>query len=181
MSTPDSEHKTRTTIINHILAHPGVSFSIIKGIYGLADGTLRYHLNYLESKHEIRSTYDGKSKRYYPVQNIIFDNRPGSNINFRRLNDTQEKLMVAIQRYPGITQKELIIRTHMKRLTIGNNIKKLVDFGVIRKEPNGRNICYYYISSEELKKKVIKRLIDKLLNYEIDEKTFLVLKHKLEQ
>ena len=180
MVSQTGEHKTRDMIFNHILAHPGVSFSIIKSVFAIPDGTLRYHLNFLEGKNEIRSGFEGKNKCYYPSKNLIFDTRPESSLKHSRLNQVQERLLDTIHRYPGITQKDLIYRTNISRLTIGNNIKKLLDYGVIRKEPNGRSVQYYHISEIELRKKAIRKLVEKFLNYEIDERTFLALKRKLE-
>ncbi len=175
-----NEHKTRKMIFNHITTHPGVSFGIIKKVFELSDGTLRYHLNYLENRNEIKSSIIANNKCYYPVQSYIFDNRPKSEFRFHKLNKNQERLIDTVKRYPGINQKELIIRTGMKRITVSYNLNKLMDFGVIRKEPNGRNVYYYFITEFELKKKVMKKLMMKFLNYEIDEKTFIELKRKLE-
>ena len=93
----------------------------------------------------------------------------------------RQALLDTVKRYPGITQKELIITAGLKRITVGHNIKKLIDFGIVRKEPNGRNMCYFYISDVELKERIRKRLITKFLNNEIDEQTFLALKRKLDK
>ncbi|WP_455392651.1 winged helix-turn-helix transcriptional regulator [[Eubacterium] cellulosolvens] len=174
------EHKTRKMIFNHISTHPGVSFSIIKRVLDLSDSTLRYHLNFLESHHEVKSVLESGNRCYYPIQTFIFNSHGEMPIS-HRLNNTQERLMDTIRRYPGITQKDLILRTGMKRITVANNIKKLLDFGVLRKEPNGKFISYFYISDKELQKKIMKRLMIKFLNYEIDERTFLALKKKLER
>jgi predicted transcriptional regulator len=173
------EHNTRKMIINHIMAYPGVSFVIIKKMLNLPEGTLRYHLNYLESKNEIKSTLQGKNRCYYPVQKVVFDSRSDSEIKTHRLSETQERLLSTIRRNPGITQKDLILQTGLKRITVGYNLRKIVDFGVVRKEPNGRKVCYYYISDIELRERIKKRLITKFLNNEIDEQTFLALKKKL--
>ena len=174
------EHNTRKMIVSHIIAYPGVSFGTIKKMLDLPESTLRYHLNHLEKKKEIKSSLEGNNRCYYPVQKIIFDLKSESGIQTHELNETQDKLLDTIQRYPGITQKELILRTGLKRITVWYHIKKLIDFRVVRQEPNGRNISYYFISETELRQKIRKRLIAKLLNNEIDEKTFLTLKKKLE-
>lgn len=174
-----SENRTRKMIFNHISTHPGVSFSIIKKVFDLTESTLRYHLNYLESHKEIKSNIVGKNKCYYLNQNYIFNPRIDTEPSAYRLNRNQELLISAIQHHPGITQKELLFKTGLKRITLAQNIRKLLDYGVVRKEPNGRFICYYYISDKELREKILKRLITKLLNDEIDEKTFLALKRKL--
>ncbi len=181
MSTYVPEHNTRKMIINHILTYPGVSFGTIKRVFNLPDGTLRYHLNYLESKNEIKSYLVGNNRCYYPIKKFIFDSKSKTDIRVHKLNDTQERLLDTVKRYPGITQKELIITAGLKRITVGNNIKKLIDFGIVRKEPNGRNMCYFYISDVELKERIRKRLITKFLNNEIDEQTFLALKRKLDK
>jgi predicted transcriptional regulator len=184
MGTEVNEHKTRRMIFNHITNYPGVSFGIIKRVFGLADSTLRYHLHYLESHKDIKSFIKGKNKCYYPIQSYVFDSRgvissePDHGVH--KLTNTQERLIDTIQRNPGISQKELILHTGLKRITIAHNIRKLLDFGVVRKEPNGRHICYHYISDSELREKILRRLTTKLLNDEIDEKTFLALKRKLE-
>jgi len=179
MGTEVTEHSTRRMIFRHITHHPGVSFGVIRRVFGLAESTLRYHLNYLESHQEIKSFIDGRNKRYYPNREYIFSPRAEPEQSAHQLSRTQERLIKNIQAAPGITQKELIQKTRLKRITIAYNIRKLLDFGVVRKEPNGRNVCYYYISDAELREKILKRLITKLLNDEIDEKTFLALKRKL--
>ncbi len=174
------KHKTRKMIYNHILAYPGVSFGIIRKVFDLAESTLRYHLKYLESAEEIKSYLEGKTRCYYPVQNIIFTLRSETDFETYKLNFTQQLIIEHVQRKPGITQKNLLIDTGLKRITAAYNIKKLIDFGVIRKEPNGRNICYFYISNIELRKQILKKLIVKFVNHELDEQTFLELKRKLE-
>jgi len=175
------EHKTRRMIYNHIMIHPGDSFNNIKRVFELTDGTLRYHLNYLESRNEIRSATVGNNRCYYPVEKIALSPRSGSDLRTHRLSANQERLLSVIQRKPGVTQKELIYLTGMKRITIAYNIIKLLDYGVVRKEPNGKYICYYHLSDTELRQKLIKKLVFKFVNYEIDEKTFLALKKKLEE
>jgi DNA-binding MarR family transcriptional regulator len=117
---------------------------------------------------------------YYPVKEIIFDSKSESDIRVHKLNDNQEQLLDTVKRYPGITQKELMISTGLTRITVGQNVKKLVEFGIIRREQNGRNTCYFFISNADLLDKIRRRLITKFLNNEIDEQTFLALKKKLD-
>jgi predicted transcriptional regulator len=180
MGNEVAENKSRRMIFNHIINHPGVSFSIIKQVFGLTESTLRYHLNYLETRNEIRSIIHDRNKCYYPNQKHIFDTRIESELSIQKLNPIQERLINTIQLNPGVTQKDLIFKTKLKRITIAQNLKKLLDFGILRKEPNGRLVCYYFITDAELREKVLKKLITMLLNDEIDEKTFLALKRKLD-
>ncbi len=150
-------------------------------MFNLNDSTLRYHLNYLENRNEIKSTMDGRNKCYYPVQNIIFSERAEGNVGIYKLNETQERILEVIRRNPDISQKELIIRSGLKKFTVKYNLRKLVNFGVIQKKNNGRSTNYRYITDTEVKKQIMKRLVVKLLNHEIDEHTFLNLKRKLEE
>ena len=167
-------------IYNHISTYPGVSFSIIKNVFNLTDGTLRYHLNYLEGKNEITSKIEGRNKCYYPVENYVFNTKSDSDLEIYKLNSTQERLLNIIQREPWITQKDIILKTGLKSFTVKYNLKKLINFGVIQKKENGRNTLYRYISDIELKQEILKRLVLKLLDHEIDEHTFLKLKRKLD-
>ena len=183
MPTPDKtlKHRTRKIIYNYISAHPGISFSDIKNVLDLTDSTLRYHLDLLEKGEKIKSMFVDGKKSYYPVQRVIFEPLEDiSRVKMHRLNRSQELIVDTISREPGITQKELIRRTRLKRITVSYNIRKLLDWGMIKKESRGRNIRYHCITDEQLHEEILKGLVVKLLKNEIDENTFLMLKRKLE-
>jgi predicted transcriptional regulator len=179
------EHETRRMIFNHILAHPGVSFNILKKVFSLTDGTLRYHINYLERTEKITFGLEKGKRLYFPHQNAIPIPGGGGIMNSDngqpfKLSPAQEKLLNTIKFNPRISQKELIIRTGMKRFTVVNNLKKLLKFEIVKKTPNGKNVYYEYITNEQLKYEMLKGLVIKLLKKEIDEQTFLQLKRQLE-
>ena len=180
MSDDILEHQTRKKIYNHILAYPGVSFNIIKNIFDLTEGTLRYHLKYLESKNEISSSKTGKNRCYYPVHRTILESKPKGDLGQYKLNETHEQIINVIKRQPGITQKELTFKTRLKKISASYNINKLVNLGLIQKEKNGKVVHYYFITTEDLHKKILDKLIRKLLAKEIDEHTFLIIKKRLE-
>ena len=52
--------------------------------------------------------------------------------------------------------------------------------GLIKKSNNGKNVFYEYMTDKLLRHEVLLRLAIKLLNKEIDEKSFNKLKKKLE-
>lgn len=182
MSSEVFGHETRKRIYNHILAYPGVSFNIIKSVFELTDSTLRYHLKYLESKNEIKSSLEGRNRCYYPVHGSIGESESKTKLEMGayNLNSTQERLINLVQQHPGITQKGLILKTRLKKITVAYNVNKLVKFGLVQKENSGKYVNYYYIPDVELRKKIIEKLILKLINHEIDEHTFLIIKKKLE-
>lgn len=157
----------RPKIVNYIQMHPGTSFKTIKTIFGLADGTLRYHLRYLEKKGRIRS--DPDKRVYYPT-------RHGRE---RSLSRTQQRLIHIIRRHPGITQKELSARAKISRLAVRNNITPLVEKEMLSVVRVGRETHHFYIPPEELERTKALRLITKFLLDVIDEETYWDLRRGL--
>lgn len=175
------DNEIRKMIYNHIIAYPGVSYFTLKKVFDLADGTLRYHLNYLERSEKISFGLEKGKRYYYPNHGeILANNRISDNSKLFELTSRQERLLGTIKRYPGITQKELVNKTGMNRLTIINNLKKLIALDLIRKTPNGNNVYYEFITNEQLRYEILKKLVIKLLKKEITEEKFLKLKRKLE-
>ncbi|UCG04362.1 MAG: winged helix-turn-helix transcriptional regulator [Candidatus Heimdallarchaeota archaeon] len=163
----ENKNEIRPKIANYIKMHPGTSFKTIKTIFDLSDGTLRYHLRYLEKKGKIKS---GDNKRiYYPI----------GHVGESSLNKTQQRLINTIKRHPGITQKELSAKTKMNRLTIRNNINLLVEREMLSIIKIGKEIHHFYITPQELEKKKVLRLIAKFLLGKIDEETYWDLRLEL--
>jgi predicted transcriptional regulator len=176
------EHETRRMLYEHITAHPGVSFNVLKRVFDLNDSTLRYHLDYLERDQKISFGLESGKRIYYPhlYKNIVV--RDTENIDrTHQLSQLQEQIIDTLQRYPGISQKELVKITGMNRLTLINNINKLMDLCIIRKIPSDNGVCYEYIENEQLKFEILRGLVIKLLKHEISEEKFLELKRKLEK
>ena len=174
------DHDARKIIYNHILAYPGVSYITLKNIFDLKDGTLRYHLQYLEKADRIMTDIENGKRCYYPLKNEIVDtklyeNKPRS----FKFSPIQMKILNIIKRKPGITQKELIKNTGLSRFTISYDIRKFIDMGLVKKSNNEKFVYYEYMTDELLRHEVLLRLTMKLLNKEIDEKTFFELKEKL--
>jgi predicted HTH transcriptional regulator len=84
----------------------------------------------------------------------------------------QQKLIYTIKKNPGITQKELVEKTNITRLTIRNNINDLVEEEILSIKKQGKEIHHYYIYPEELEKIKTMRLITKFLSGIIDEETY---------
>ena len=156
--------------------------STLKKVFGLTNGTLRYHLKYLTDREKIKSRLEHGKRRYYPVRQVLFDSQKLSiPSGVHQLNKSQELLINTIRRNPGITQKDLITKTRLKRITVTYNLNKLMHYGIVRKTQSGKNVCYDYITDVQLRDEILKRLVIKLLKHEIDEDTFLAIKDKLDQ
>ncbi|UCH90081.1 MAG: winged helix-turn-helix transcriptional regulator [Thermoplasmata archaeon] len=177
------DNETRRLIYNHIMANPGVSFNVLKNVFNMNDSTLRYHLNYLEKNDKISFGLEKRKRNYYPHANKAYavQNQGNSNSpDVLDLTPRQERIVETIKDFPGITQKELINKTGISRNTINKNLNKLMEHCIVRKYPNGNSVSYEYIENEQLRYEILRQLLIKLINKEIDEKTFLELKRKLD-
>jgi len=176
------ENQIRKMIYTHIVEYPGVSFSKLKRFYDLNDGTLRYHLNYLERDEKITSKIKSGKLHYYPYgKSVIDSNSANKNSKSHELTSHQEIILNAIKQKPGINQTELIAKTSLKRHILTYNISLLIDLGMVKRNNHVRNVCYEYIPDELLQYEMLKMLTVKFLNNEIDEQTFLRLKNKLKK
>jgi predicted transcriptional regulator len=176
------ENKIRKMIFTHILEYPGASFSTLKRIYDLNESTLRYHLSYLERAEKITSQIETGKLHYYPFQtNKRISDHENINPKIQDLTAHQTQILNAIKQYPRINQTELIAKTSLKRHILTYNISQLINLGIVKKINNERNVCYEYITDDTLKYEMLKVLVIKLLNNEIDEQTFLKLKSRLKK
>ena len=165
------------------MAHPGVSFLVLKSVLKLNDSTLRYHLNYLERSEKISFGLEEGRRYYYPhlgAKHVIRNAEDSNTLTSYELTGVQEKIITTIKSYPKINQKELAKITRINRMTLSRNLNKLMDLCLVRKIPNGNKINYEYLENKQLRYEILKRLIKKLLNNEIDEETFLKLKKELD-
>jgi DNA-binding MarR family transcriptional regulator len=163
----ESNSDIRRKITSYIRMHPGTSFKTIKTIFNLSDGTLRYHLRYLEKKDKIRS--EDNRRIYFPT----------GFIEKKDLSRTQQLLITTIKNNPGITQKELAFRTKTNRLTVRYNTKSLIDKELLSVIKMGKEIHHFFVSPEELEKTKMMRLITKFLLDKIDEETYWDLRNAL--
>ena len=177
------ENDTRKLIYDHVIAHPGVSFIELKSVFKLNDSTLRYHLNYLEKSKKISFGLEKGRRYYYPHSgdgHVIQKAEETNTLIAYELSGAQERIISIIKMYPKINQKELATKTRINRITLSKNLNKLMNLCLVRKIPNGNKVQYEYLENKELRYEILKRLIKKLLNNEIDEETFLKLKRQLD-
>ena len=174
------EHYIRKMIYNHILEYPGVSFSTLKKVHDVNDSTLRYHLKYLERSEWVSPQLEHGQLHYYPYNSTKRTSKSSTIAHpTHTLTQHQETILSIIKLHPGITQKELGDRTSLKRFIITYNLPKLIDLGMVRKFNNARNVCYEYITPQQLEHEMLKVFAIKLLKNEIDEETFNKLKRRL--
>lgn len=173
-------HETRRSIYLHISMYPGVRFVVLKKIFGLKDGTLRYHLNYLEKKNMIETRLEEGQKCYFRKEvGFLEDNNiPPTEVQ----SDRKKEVMIlnVIKRHPGITQKELCKRSNLNRFTVIYNLRKLIDRGRIRVKREGRYVEYSYVSKVEMIKEIKRRAAIDLLKGRIDEDRYIEIMNSLD-
>ena len=175
------ENKIRRMIYKFIVAYPGVAFNDIKNIFELKDSNLSYHLNYLEKHNKISGSLEGGSRCYYPhPSSVKLLQKSQDAIESHKLTPEQERLLTIIKEYPWINQKDLVKKSGIKRITAIRNLNELKTLNLINNKKFQNNVYYEYVPDVETKFIMLKGLVIRFLRDEIDEKTFLRLKNKLE-
>lgn len=168
------KNKTRKTLLNYIQNHPGVPFGRLKDIFDLTDGTLRYHLGYLEKKGEVKSRFKGGKKIFYPTKMAAPARGKGTSRN-------QARMISVIERDPGITKRQLYQATNISKRELDRELRKLCDRGLIKRaEDEDGYVGFELVSEKDMQKEVFKLLVIKLIRKEIDEETFNYLREELE-
>jgi predicted transcriptional regulator len=175
------EHQTRKRVYNYITRHPGAIVTTLQQVFDLAEGTLRYHLHYLERHRIVYSTVQGKFRCYYISQGSRPSPPPVPTVNTAVLTDVQKDLAALVQQNPGITISEMESRMNLERRVLQYNLKALRDMMIIWKVGNGRGTRYEFTSQERVRKELFKLLVAKFLSGEIDEEKYLLLKGELER
>ena len=176
-------HRTRKLVFNYVSAHPGSSFGTIREVFDLTEGTLDYHLHYLERHGLMRSTSQGRQRLYYPVHAAA----PGElqvrlpEFDPASLTEVQQRILTIIRQKPGMSISELETVSGMNRRVLQYNIKVLRERMVVVKQGNGRSTRYESATQEKLNEELNRFVIMKFLKGEIDEETYLRLKGGVER
>ena len=172
------DHRTRRMVYNYISSHPGVSFQKIRHVLDLNSSTLRYHLQYLQRSGKIVLEMEGGKKFYYPrgAGSGSFEHEPKP----PELTNKEKRVLDTIKRHPGISRKGICNYTNIDGKTTSKCIRALRDKKLIWKVRSGRSTGYEHITKEKLKQEMLKLLIERFLNNEIDKERFLALKKELE-
>jgi DNA-binding MarR family transcriptional regulator len=130
-------HRVRHQIIGYLVDNPGQHYNGLKKALKLSNSVMVYHLGVLEREGFVKSQRDGTMRRFYPM----FVEVPAA--RNRTPAETDADILAAVEKCPGLTQKELV-----KRLVLGNDIvkyhlRKLVREDRIVAERKGRARVFF--------------------------------------
>jgi predicted transcriptional regulator len=175
------ENQIRRKLYNHIISYPGVSFNSLKNLHELTDSSLRYHIHYLEKNEKIISEVENGIDYYYPhPSSFKIPQKTQIILKSHRLTTEQENILNVIMKNPGINQKGITKLTRLNRFKVSRCINSLKHLKLIKNKQVRNMTCYEYIPDIEMKYKIMKGLMVRLLKGEIDEETFIRIKKRLE-
>ncbi len=171
---------TRRSLYHHILAYPGVSLPILKRVFGIPEGTLRYHLIQLEKGGKVRSRLRKGKRCFFPAEGSDLETSLKDRAPDLTLSKSQERILYTVNRRPGMDQKDLARNLSMNRFTLAYNINRLMEAGLIMRWRDGRKIRYRYLTRRELDHEILRRASIDLLRGRISERTFKIIKRNID-
>ena len=171
------DHPTRQILYQFIVDNPGTSFQLIRRILKIPEGTLRYHLQHLQRSNRIVREKQGKNLCYYSKFRI---ENPECHLDVK-LNPDQELLIQLIRDDPGITRKELMIRSKLSRRSLNYDLRRLKDLRLVIQVETRDGKGYEALSKDRLKDEMFKILVDRLLNGELTLEKFRLLRDRLDE
>ncbi|MBN1539167.1 MAG: winged helix-turn-helix transcriptional regulator [Candidatus Thermoplasmatota archaeon] len=163
-------------VIRYISKHPGSSFSEIMRTLGLNESTLRYHLEKFERDGLITSKKIGRQRCYFSLEEKVGVGSKGGGLTV-----IQKRVLNCIREHPRISRKEIINRINGPPSTVTEALGSLMKSGKIVKVRTDVKIGYEHVSKKELKNRLFKRLVVRLVNGEIDEHVFNELVEELDR
>ncbi len=149
------ESDIRRLLHEYIKKNPGASFKILKNVFKMSEGNLRYHLHYLERKNQIKFEKNGRDLCYFSPFNARL--KPMSDVE---LTPVQERIFDLIKNRPCIPTKKLMDLSGENKPSFDYNVRILRESGLIWMVHNGSTSGYRVInderSAEELLLKMVK-------------------------
>lgn len=169
------DHDTRRVLYEYISENPGSTFKVLRSAFKLTDGTLRYHLGYLQRRRRIVQEKKGRENCYYSYlkKRFLFSD---PNLN---LNDKQEKLLQIISQHPNINYKELKACSGMDKASFSYNLKKLKRMKLIWRMKKKDTTGYDIVTKEKLADEMFLILVNKYLDGEVDKDVVMEIVDKL--
>ena len=171
------DHRTRDLLFEYIRDNPGSTFKRLKAAFNLTDGTLRYHLDYLQKKRKVVQERTGKEKCYFSYIRKRF---PYSDPSLK-LTPDQERILEIISRDPGIAFSDLSLRSGQKKETFEYNLKKLRKMKLVWKIEGIEGYGYEIVTKEKLSDEIFIHTVNKFLEGEIEKGEMMSIMAKVKK
>lgn len=175
----NTEHITRTNLLDYIVRNPSVSFQTLVQIFKMKESTLRYHIDYLLQKGEITKRRSGVSKVYYPK--LIRNHFNGPDNGNSELKRKEQRVLSIISNESGIPRSEIKKSISMTSKELTYVISRLKEKNLIWEHCEGSQKTYEAVTREKILSNSLVLLIKMFLDKKIDESTFLELKSEVER
>ncbi|MDG6223989.1 MAG: ArsR family transcriptional regulator [Candidatus Thermoplasmatota archaeon] len=172
----DADHLTRDRLIERIRDRPGLSFSDLMRAMNLNEGTLRYHLNYLEKRKIIRSRKEGVRRLYFAT--IL---SPTLYVQNTDLSREDKRVLTLIRHHPGIKPSDILSMFGLTHNDLNRIVHKLKRERFIWEVENGNGIGLEVITRKRLIEEIMLDIIERFLKGDIDQNTFMRLKSWIEE
>ncbi|WP_254761534.1 winged helix-turn-helix transcriptional regulator [Natrinema marinum] len=136
---PELELRSRRAIYQHVRANPGVHFRGLLDDLEYAQGTLQYHLRWLEKRGLVDVSDDGKYTRYYPAEE--FDEADRAVMNALR-REYARRIVAHLAVEGALSTAELSERLDRSPSTVSWHLSKLEEADLVTKERQGRSVAY---------------------------------------
>ncbi|MDG6225991.1 MAG: helix-turn-helix domain-containing protein [Candidatus Thermoplasmatota archaeon] len=120
------ENRNRARIFEAVISYPGASFTELRNILDIKNGTLSHHLIKLEKKGLIASKKLGVFRRYYPANGDV-------------PLDLEERIRAVILKDPGISQSSIARKLEITRQVANYHITSLKRKGMLVVKRQGRS------------------------------------------
>lgn len=120
------QNANRSRIYQAIMRYPGSSFTDLRMLLGIKNGTLSHHLIKLEKEEMVRSKKIGIFRRFYPSNGEV-------------PKDLEEKIIDVILDNPGISQSSVAKRLDITRQVANYHINSLKRRGHLIVRRSGRS------------------------------------------
>lgn len=162
------ELESRREIFQHVSENPGVHFRALLEALDYAQGTVQYHLHWLEDEGLVESSTDGQFTRYYPADS--FDEVDQAVMNALR-RECARRIVAHLATAGPLSTSELSDRIEKSPSTVSWHLSKLAEADIVTSERQGRSVEYeltdpdrvtylYTIHRKSFTDRVVDRMFD---------------------
>jgi predicted transcriptional regulator len=167
------KHSTRKRIYDHIVKNPGITFTMLRSVLDLNDGTLSYHLDYLRRTEMIDIRMRKNQRCYLPREDVGHKHGP--------LDRDQSRVLKMLSRTPRMTRDEIAETAGIKGEQLSRALSGLRRRKLVKAYREGRDVTYSPIDEDEIIDRMMMVLIERYVKGDITFERLMDLKERLEE